>query len=341
MKEISGKEYKLGLQLVFWSLFLLLFVLSEYILNYQLQRSNLQITILGRLIFDAVIFHVHYKYLSPLLLSARNYWLYTTLVVFIVLLSIAVEMLSFFLYIQGEFFDISLGNRIFIEVITTLVLIISSGAMHFSGEWVDAKDKEAILEKNNLKLEGELKFLKNQINPHFLFNTLNNVYSLSYKDSPKAANMIEKLSKIMRYLMYEGCQKSVPLDKEVKLIQDYIDLYGARFEEQDHIDFYYENVRANSRIAPMLLISVVENAFKHSNMYNTSEAWVRFELVVNDNILYFSSMNSKTSDKQSIISNNIGSQNLIKQLQYIYPKTHTIDIADTEKEYHLKLTIEL
>ncbi|MEW7280267.1 histidine kinase [Aquimarina sp. 2201CG1-2-11] len=342
MKRISGKQYTLGLHIVFWSLFFLLFIMSEYVLNYQLQKSNLQVILLFRLIFDATIFFVHYKYLSPLFLPSRKYLAYFTSVVCIILLSIVVEILSYDLYLQGEFFDIPLVNRLLVEIITTCILIISSGAMHFSGEWVAAKDKEAILEKNNLKLEGELKILKSQINPHFLFNTLNSVYSLSYIDSPKAAHMIEKLSKIMRYLMYDSGQKSVLLSKEVKLIQDYIELYGTRFEEEHHIDFYYENVQPHHKIAPMLLISFVENAFKHSNIYNCDEAWVKFEVVVVNDTLHFTAINSKPQMRISEIeSNNIGHQNVIKQLQYIYSEAYTIDIEENDNEYHLKLQIEL
>ncbi|MDY8136132.1 histidine kinase [Aquimarina sp. 2201CG5-10] len=341
MKRISGKQYKLGIQLVFWSLFFLLFILSEYILNHQLKRSNLQATILGRLIFDAVIFFIHYKYLMPLFLPHRKYWLYFTSIAFVISLSVVGEIVSYQFYLKGEFFDISLGNRIFVEVVTTCILIISSGTMRFSSEWVDAKDKEALLEKDNLKLEGELKFLKSQINPHFLFNTLNSIYSLSHKKSPRAAHMVDKLSEIMRYLMYDGNQKSVPLSKEVKLIQDYIDLYGARFVEHHHIDFYHENVQSHHRIAPMLLIPFVENAFKHSNIFNKENAWVRFEMVVNNDTLYFTTMNTKTENPSEIISNNIGNQNVIKQLNYIYPDCYDINIEDNDRDYQLSLTIQL
>ena len=142
--------------------------------------------------------------------------------------------------------------------------------------------------------------------------------------------------------MYDSSQKNVLLSKEVKLIQDYIELYGTRFEEEHHIDFYYENVKPQHKIAPMLLISFVENAFKHSNIYNCDEAWVKFEVIVVNNTLHFTSINSKPKVMiTELESNNIGHQNIIKQLKYIYPTTHTIEVREDDHEYHLNLCLEL
>ncbi|QTE23262.1 sensor histidine kinase [Polaribacter cellanae] len=341
MTPISRSQFKLVVQLIFWTLFLLLFILLEYVLNDELRENNIKVNTISRFVFDAIIFYFHYKYLSRLLLSQKKYLLYIASITVILFLAILEEMLFYSIYLKGGTYNISLSSRLFVEFMTTCVLIISSGAMYFSSEWVDAKHKEEILEKNNLKLEGELKFLKGQITPHFLFNILNSIYSLSYKNSPKAALMVDNLSKIMRYLIYEGAKNRVYLSKEIKLIQDYIRLYGTRFTTDNNIDFYHENILPHHKIAPMLLISFVENAIKHSDIYNNKNAWVKLEFILEDNTLFFTAKNSKPTNKNRILSNNIGNQNVIKQLQYIYPNAHSIEIKDNINDYNLKLTINL
>ncbi len=346
MKKISGKQYKLGLQIVFWTLYILIFILSEYLLFDQFGESSMKVAMVGRFLFDAAVFYLHYKYLSPLFLPLRKYVLYVSSIVFIIILNIVIEYFSYNLYLKAEIISIPLRNRLFVETLivetlTTCILLISSGAMQFSEQWVDIKEKERVLEKNNLKLKSDLKFLKTQINPHFLFNTLNSVYYLSHKKSPKAAQMVENLSKIMRHLMYDGSLDEVQLIKEVRLIEDYIKLYSTRFDEHHNIDFYYENILMEHKIAPLILISFIENAIKHSNILNSAEAWVKIELIVEKNILNFAIINSKPACEVKVVSNNIGNRNIMKQLGYIYPNTHNLKINNDKTSYNVNLKLEL
>jgi LytS/YehU family sensor histidine kinase len=192
-------------------------------------------------------------------------------------------------------------------------------------------------------METELKLLKTQISPHFLFNTLNNIYGLAYMKDDRAADMISKLSKIMRYLLDEGDQPSVSLAKERDLIEHYLSLQLLKHEAAKNVDFYHEGVQHRQRIVPMVLINFVENCFKHSDLETNSAAWIKISLEVEDNELHFVTENSVRKDlkETSLGRKGIGLANSLKLLEANYPNKHEVEINQTDQVYQLDLKLSL
>ena len=200
--------------------------------------------------------------------------------------------------------------------------------------------KSETLARENANVE--LQLLKAQVHPHFLFNTLNNIYSFSLDQSPQAGTLVKKLSGMLDYMIHECEEKFVPLEKELGLIQDYMGLekvrYGKRLDMQVdmHGDF------SNKAIAPLLMIPFVENSFKHGTSQMLKHPWIKFEITMVGNQLFFMLSNSKPSLFQTNKQNKgIGLINVKKRLQLLYPGKHQLDVSETEDMFTVNMQILL
>jgi len=193
---------------------------------------------------------------------------------------------------------------------------------------------------NNLKSEkakAELELLKTQVNPHFLFNTLNNLYALTVKQSEKAPEVILKLSDMMRYTIYEGKNDRVPISEEIEYLKNYIALHKIRHQKNVSIEFEH-NTLPEDEIAPLLFIILVENAFKHGIEKLANNAYIKIKLTSNKNHIYFSVENN--FDATSLVnSKGIGIENLKHRLRLIYPDAHSLKISQISSIYSVELTI--
>lgn len=195
--------------------------------------------------------------------------------------------------------------------------------------------REIVLQKE--KTETELKYLKGQINPHFLFNTLNNIYSLAMKGSDQTSEAILRLSKMMRFVLYEAGNSYIPLKDELGLIQDYIKLERLRYTDRLGIQYSEHVDDPTQQIAPLLLIHFVENAFKHGVSETRAESFVHVSIRLAEKDLSLEIVNSKGDNtKRNGIS--IGMDNIRKQLNILYPE-HRLEINDGEHTYSIKLLI--
>ena len=189
---------------------------------------------------------------------------------------------------------------------------------------------------------AELQLLKAQIHPHFLFNTLNNIYSFSLNQSPQATTLVRKLSGMLGYMINECDEKLVSLEKELKLIQDYMGLekvrYGKRLDMQVQIHGDFEN----KLIAPLLMIPFVENSFKHGTSQMLQHPWIKLEITTVNDQLFFKLSNSKPSLSYANKQNRgIGLTNVQKRLHLVYPGRHQLDISETEDMYTVNMQILL
>lgn len=189
---------------------------------------------------------------------------------------------------------------------------------------------------------AELQLLKAQVHPHFLFNTLNNIYSFTLNQSPQAGELVRKLSGMLGYMIRECNEKFVPLEKEIKLIEDYIGLekvrYGTRLDLQVEINGVYEN----KLIAPLLLIPFVENCFKHGASIMRGQQWIRLMVSIEGDRLDFTMSNTKPSQPvDTSAKKGIGLANVQKRLQLIYPGNHSLAIESTPDVYTVHLQIHL
>jgi sensor histidine kinase YesM len=192
------------------------------------------------------------------------------------------------------------------------------------------------------KSEIELKLLKTQLNPHFLFNTLNNIYSLSLQNSPKTSESIARLSEILDYILYRCEGKTVPISGEIQLIENYIVLEKLRYDERLQVNFR-KSIEKNAEIAPLILLSLVENAFKHGASEDVGNPKIDIDLKTNEKEIRFEVVNSVMSPMkgQTVASKGIGLENLRQQLGLIYGKNATLYINQLENEFSVILQITL
>lgn len=195
--------------------------------------------------------------------------------------------------------------------------------------------REIVLQKE--KTETELKYLKGQINPHFLFNTLNNIYSLALKNSDQTSEAVLRLSKMMRFVLYEAGSSHIPLKDELALIQDYIKLERLRYTSRLDIKYSEDIDDPSQEIAPLLLIHFVENAFKHGVSETRSESFVHISIQLAQKTLTVVVTNSK-GEQHHGDHVSIGMENIRKQLNILYPE-HELEINDEDQTYSVNLTI--
>ena len=199
------------------------------------------------------------------------------------------------------------------------------------------------IEHKAQRAEAELKLLKSQISPHFLFNTLNNIYGLAYLGDVRAAEMISKLSKLLRYLLYDCDQPKVRLTKEKDLIEHYLSIQLLKHEDSLNVDFYHAGIAYNNMIAPMILINFIENCFKHSDLESNPQGWIKISLEVENNELNFRTENTFKEEVKEILvgRKGIGLTNSLKLLEANYPGRHEVDISREDHVYQMDLKITL
>lgn len=327
---------EISLHLLLW------FFIFINLFNYTLVEENNSIEAFIAAMFIIVIiaipFYFNYFFLADLIFIKKKYLHYLVLLTLIIIGTYFLLNLTSSTWLLEDEEAFSGG----LSIITNLLfIIVFSNLLKGIFSWFQVQQKKTQLEKE--KLQSELNFLKLQINPHFLFNSLNNIYSLCYKKSDTAAPMIAKLSKILRYLIYDCQEAKVFLSKEIDMLKNFIDLNMLKIGEERNIDFYTEGIENNHKIAPLILITYLENAFKHGNIVLEKTAWINIQCIVEDNIMEFNVSNSFTDNiiVQKDIPNGIGLINTKKQLELIYQDKYTLDITQGEKEYKVSLRIEI
>jgi LytS/YehU family sensor histidine kinase len=280
-------------------------------------------------------------YLVDRFIEAKQYLRYS-LYLILLLLSVVFLRIQFNLYYLTKVVTTVLPIEgkwllLFSIVITIIVLAIS----FFNGLLMNRSRKE----KEYLRIiahqqEIQVAFLKTQMSPHFLFNTLNNVYSLTLNKAPQASEMILLLSEVLRYAVYRSKEIRVELSTEVEQINKILQLHGLRSESKSPVTF---NVQLSSDITfiePMILIPLVENCFKHSNIETSDRAYISMSLKEGNGIILFESSNSK--DK--VIKNNvegIGLKNIKERLMIRYPDGHKLEVRDSDTSFSVYLQIKV
>lgn len=207
--------------------------------------------------------------------------------------------------------------------------------------WKVSQLQKRTNELENEKLQSELKYLKSQINPHFLFNTLNNIYGLSLENSKKTPDLILKLSDFLSFSLYESSQKLIPLNKEIALMNDFITLEKSRFEDRVSVNFTKPESTENISIPPLILVPFVENAFKHSLKDETKIADITITLKTDSDMLLFEVKNSKSNETtESNTKKGLGLENIKKRLDILYGNDHELTINKTINMFTISLKIK-
>ena len=323
----------------FWIVFITVFTLF-FGIKYGYLESFKDVT--RESLSYAVVVYVNILFLIPRFLLKRKYREYVLglLLALVVMAPIhsAVEYYNFYNVeeLKGQ---VRVERLAFFSLINiSLVLALTTG-LKLGMEWFGQQQRNQELEKE--RLQSELKFLKSQINPHFLFNTLNNLYALALQKSDKAPEMILKLAEMMRYLLYESNEKMVPLANEIRCMQNYIELERIRQDERTKINLEINCAENGKMIAPLLFIPFLENSFKHGVNSNIEAGWINIKLDEKAGELVFEIENNKPAKPvKRGNENGIGLQNVKRRLELIYPQKHELTICDAAS-YKTNLKISL
>jgi sensor histidine kinase YesM len=206
-------------------------------------------------------------------------------------------------------------------------------------DWQQKQKDNLDLRKENAN--AELLILKAQIHPHFLFNTLNNIYSFTLDKSPQAKKMVKMLEDMLHYMIEEFEQPLVPLAKEVDILNDYFELERIRYGNSIDMQVEITGDLAQKRIAPLLMIPFVENSFKHGTSQILREPWIKLFIQVDDDVVHFSLTNSKPAEETLQHRKGIGLHNVRKRLELLYPVTHLLLIESTKNTFTVNMQIPI
>jgi len=232
-----------------------------------------------------------------------------------------------------------LKKRIYDNVLPHFFLVIAGAAVKLMFDYSRLQQKMAETAKE--RAEAELNFLKSQINPHFLFNSLNSVYFLIDKNNAEARESLHKFSDMLRYQLYEVNGAKIPIEREISYLKDYVDLQRLRKDEHYSVSFNYSPQVSGFSIEPLLLIPFVENAFKHVSSHGNKDNFIKLELTRNKGQFIFSSENSKDNTKTTDSYSGIGLSNVKRRLELLYPGKHELNIQDDNDVYKVNLKLKI
>lgn len=260
-----------------------------------------------------------------------------------VLLLIACMMILEELVLEPIFFPNTRAGHFPGVVVTLLeimpVIIILSG---FKFAWDAHQKQQEVNELQAAIQEGELQFLRSQIQPHFLFNSLNNLYAYALEQSPKTPDLILQLSDLLRYILYDCNVERIALTKDLAHLKNYIKINELQIEERGRVHFTQVGDFTPYQIAPLILVVFVENAFKHSTSSQSEAIDIKVSIEIVDNQLVFNCSNSfRAKANDTGLTKGIGLQNVKKRLSLLYPNTHTLNVTNNEQEYHVQLKLKL
>ena len=231
-------------------------------------------------------------------------------------------------------------DRVYDNIVPHFFLVIAGAAVKLMFDYTAMQRRLAEVAKE--KAETELNFLKSQINPHFLFNSLNSVYFLISKDNPEARNALHKFSEMLRYQLYEMNGDKIPIEKEIHYLKDYVDLQQLRKDEKYAVQFNCSGAVSGFLIEPLLLIPFVENAFKHISHHNDRSNFVKVDMNRVNGEFSFRVENSKELFQPNTETHGgIGLPNVKRRLELLYPGKHELKIDETDKTFAVQLNLRL
>ncbi|HFA51515.1 MAG TPA: histidine kinase [Bacteroidetes bacterium] len=327
---------------LFWVGLLLVFSFfqfygSKYSFFYLLSNNIIRLLVLGA----AVYYNIYY--LIPKYLANKKISGYFGLFILTVLILTPIE--SFLIFTNsGSKPDMqaSVLQNLHFAFIPNFFVVGTSTLVKITLDWLKGQREKQELQTQTM--QSELRFLKSQINPHFLFNTLNSLYALTLKKSDKAPDIVLKLSEMMRYMLYECNEPEVQLSKEVSYIANYLELEKLRQGKSMDISFKVDGAITDQRIAPLMFIPFIENCFKHGLGNHISKGFVRISLKVAGNEVEARIENSKPESMpkpRKARSGGIGLVNVRRRLDLLYPGSYSLDIEDSPNTYAVRLKILL
>lgn len=305
-------------------------------------------------VFQAVGVYFNLYFLIPKYLERARYLQYVT---FLLLTIVSTASLI----VTGYYFGAWISDKTFQELYnvepSNYFFLFESGALpstaasmtlamsiKLTKKWIQTRRREQALEKE--KLETELKFLRAQFNPHFLFNTINSIFVLITKNPPMASEALAKFSELLRYQLYECNEHQIPLHQELAYLENFIELQKLRQDANIQMTFQLEKP-ANYKlmVAPFVIMPFVENAFKHVSQQKNKSNWIRMDLYVEQRQLRLTVSNSISNQnhngKEAVTCHGIGLKNVQRRLDLLYPEKHALAISRDDHQFQVKLSLHL
>jgi len=337
------KSFTIAVHVLVWLLLLVVpYVTTDQVFDFLAPESGMKYLMLCLILSTVLLstFYLNYIFLIPRYLLVKKYWRYFS---FLLLAIATVLVLSGVIFSFSDF-DIkilAITNPLIEKVIPVIIINALSMWLLSIASSILLAAYNRIKQTEQEKLSAQIASLKSQINPHFLFNTLNNIYATAIDTSPKAADMIDKLSEMMRYTMKDTQQDFVLLEDEINYINNFIELQKLRLDRSVRLEWHsLENIPA-LQIAPMLLIPFIENAFKHG-VNSEQKSRIKIEMTMNETEFQLRVVNNKVNIQQDISERSgLGIENTKHRLSLIYPSKHLLVINDTQKEFSVSLHINL
>ena len=290
----------------------------------------------------ATVYTFNYYLIPKLLLKSKRKKFFAFAFVAIVMFFYIQLLLTLFLVVKLLY----AGQRIFPEMIDVMMLFFNmffvvfiAISIKFYKRWSEKDYHEQKVQQ--AKVEAELQMLKTQINPHFLFNTLNSIYVLAMKKSEETANTVMKLSDILDYILYRTDVPRIALSNEIRIIENYIELEKIRFTDRVTINFTTVYKSKDIQIPPMLIIPFVENAFKHGVTKSMEKSWIKISIEENEQMLDIVVSNSENQNAIKSTAGGIGLVNVKKRLDLLFNNKYQLDISEKNNRYDVFLSIPI
>jgi two-component system, LytTR family, sensor kinase len=358
INKTNGNKLIILLHVLVW---LLILILPFYFILYNSDfEKKMFLNAYLQLISYALIFYIHYFILIPKLFFKNKRLIYfLSGFALIIILVFSVENYTRpprFMHHDPPSFDKMIppppneGEHqhepptrnipLFNFFITSLLVSGFSLGLRFYGKLAQNEKLQKEAEKE--KLNSELTFLKNQMNPHFFFNTMNNIYALVQSNPDDAAKAIHTLSKLMRYMLYESEQGNTTLSNEIAFINNYLDMVRLRLSKKVELSIHLPKDYTDIHIPPLLFIPFIENAFKHGVSYK-EKSFINIIMKVEQNQINFICNNSSflTNENELMSDSGIGLENITKRLNLLFPNTHKLTITQTANMFSVNLSLQI
>ena len=328
-----------GRNILFWVFMAIIAILDITVLNLEIGIYKKYLLLITNLVVFGPLLYFNNLVLLPKLFDQKKYLFYALTVCCL----IPINSYYSYLFINWLIVDIPEIKQWITKVpyasqiLANVVFLIAFSMAKYASDWFTNQRK---LEKSQKEQsESELKQLKAQVNPHFLFNSLNTIYGIARKKDDETADAILKLSDMMRYVLYDSNIEKIELEKEIQYLKNYINFMQLRLGDRASIEFNCEGDHSDKTIAPMLLITFIENCFKHG-VDNQINGWIKIDLHIKEREIHFCCSNS---NKNKIIKgkHGIGLKNARRRLELLYPSKHLLNIHKDQQSFTIDLKLSL
>jgi len=337
------KDWRWLKHLIFW-----LAVMLFYTIFFGYQNVSYKVTFSFVMVLLPVTIMTTYflnYYLIPSYLFKKRYLKFFLYFIYSLVISFYIEMvtvIAIFIVVAELHMDVlqpSVRNALFL-IAGMYVVVFLGIALKLVGHYNN--NQLEIQQLKREKIETELKFLKTQLHPHFLFNTLNNLYALTLEKSDKAADVVLKLSELLDYVLYQCDTDLVPIENEANQIINYIELEKLRYGKRLSVSFNQQSLQSGTLIPPMLLMTLVENSFKHGASKTNSNSWIKIDLTSDSQWVFFDISNSKSKLVKATPENSggIGLKNIENRLKLIYKEDCNFSISESTSSFSVILKLK-